>query len=118
MRQVEDPRSVGDAVFQLPDPENVLLVIRAGRTDRFRRPAELTLDLFGDGAHDSTAFGAEFGDFVTLGGYFANGEVGPLGAITGGASRVDKRRRETHQHEYTTVVAMIASLDDTDDTGD
>ena len=74
--------------------------------------------LFGDGAHDSTAFGAEFGDFVTLGGYFANGEVGPLGAITGGASRVDKRRRETHQHEYTTVVAMIASLDDTDDTGD
>ena len=71
--------------------------------------------LFGDGAHDSTAFGAEFGDFVTLGGYFANGEVGPLGAITGGASRVDKRRRETHQHEYTTVVAMIASLDDTGD---
>ena len=68
--------------------------------------------LFGDGAHDSTAFGAEFGDFVTLGGYFANGEVGPLGAIAGGASRVDKRRRETHQHEYTTVVAMIASLDD------
>ena len=77
--------------------------------------------MFGKTGHDSAAFGDEFGDFVALGGFFANGEIGPLGAITGGAQKVDPARRETHQHEYTTVVALISSLDDVadgDDDGD
>ncbi|KAL3944111.1 MAG: hypothetical protein SGBAC_001795, partial [Bacillariaceae sp.] len=43
-------------------------------------------------------------DKPVIGGFFANGEIGPVGISGGSASREEK---ESHLHGFTTVVAMI-----------
>ena len=65
--------------------------------------------LFGERGHDSAAFGAEFPD-VPLGGVFANGEIGPVGASMRGVT-ADRTRQATHLHTFTTVFAVICDLD-------
>ena len=78
----------------------------------------------GEDGYDSAAFGEAFGADVALGGMFANGEIGPVGAaaIGGDAARgggaLDRARRATHLHEFTTVFAVLCSLDDDDGDSD
>ena len=65
--------------------------------------------LFGERGHDSAAFGAEFPG-VPLGGLYANGEIGPVGASMRGVA-ADRTRQATHLHTFTTVFAVICDLD-------
>ena len=61
--------------------------------------------LFGESGGDSRTIGAALGGQAAVGGFFANGELGPVGAVVGSASAPVYRRR-THQHDYA-VVAMV-----------
>ena len=45
------------------------------------------------------------GDNPVVGGFFANGEIGPVG-ISGG-SAASREEKASHLHGFTTVVAMI-----------
>jgi small ligand-binding sensory domain FIST len=61
--------------------------------------------LFGESGSDTRTIGAALGGQAAVGGFFANGELGPVGAVVGSASAPVYRRR-THQHDYA-VVAMV-----------
>jgi len=50
--------------------------------------------LYGERGHDSRAFGEEVGDGVPIGGFFCNGEIGPVGG-------------ETFVHGYTSSFALF-----------
>jgi len=66
--------------------------------------------LFGRAGLDSKAIGAAVGGDVCLGGFYANGEVGPIGAVVGESS-ANSHRRATHQHEYAAVVMLFCEID-------
>jgi small ligand-binding sensory domain FIST len=61
--------------------------------------------LFGESGGDSRTIGAALGGQAAVGGFFANGELGPVGAVVGSAAAPVYRRR-THQHDYA-VVAVV-----------
>lgn len=64
---------------------------------------------------DSAMYADAFASDLPLAGCFLNGEIGPIGSIVGGAATADAYRRKTHEHEYTSVTAVICSTDDDDD---
>jgi small ligand-binding sensory domain FIST len=64
-------RTLGRAHDEGPAPEAALLFSCLGRG----------MPLYGTPDHDSRAFRARFGD-VPLGGFFCNGEIGPVGGTT------------------------------------
>jgi small ligand-binding sensory domain FIST len=61
--------------------------------------------LFGESGSDTRTIGAALGGQAAVGGFFANGELGPVGAVVGSAAAPVYRRR-THQHDYA-VVAVV-----------
>ena len=92
-------RAFGGGAAALGTPRAALMFTCVGRGKA----------LFGERGHDSAAFGAEFPG-VPLGGLYANGEIGPVGASMRGVA-ADRTRQATHLHTFTTVFAVICDLD-------
>ncbi|CAH0371615.1 unnamed protein product [Pelagomonas calceolata] len=66
--------------------------------------------LFGESGSDTRTIGAALGGQAAVGGFFANGELGPVGAVVGSASAPVYRRR-THQHDYAVVAVVFGEAD-------
>ena len=66
--------------------------------------------LFGESGSDTRTIGAALGDQAAIGGFFANGELGPVGAVVGSAAAPVYRRR-THQHDYAVVAVVFGEAD-------
>ena len=66
--------------------------------------------LFGESGSDSRTIGAALGGQAAVGGFFANGELGPVGAVVGSAAAPVYRRR-THQHDYAVVAVVFGEAD-------
>ena len=66
--------------------------------------------LFGESGSDTRTIGAALGGQAAVGGFFANGELGPVGAVVGSAAAPVYRRR-THQHDYAVVAVVFGEAD-------
>ena len=66
--------------------------------------------LFGESGSDTRTIGNALGGQAAVGGFFANGELGPVGAVVGSASAPVYRRR-THQHDYAVVAVVFGEAE-------
>ena len=66
--------------------------------------------LFGESGSDTRTIGAALGGQAAVGGFFANGELGPVGAVVGSAAAPVYRRR-THQHDYAVVAVVFGEAE-------
>ncbi|KAJ1462059.1 FIST C domain-containing protein [Pelagophyceae sp. CCMP2097] len=84
------------------NPLAVFLVACSGRGEA----------LFGNRGHDSDAIRAAFDYAVPVGGFFANGELGPI-AATAAADE----QKATHLHGFTSVAAILYDSGDAENGG-
>lgn len=103
--RLERQFSAGSAAGLSRAPLAALLFSCNGRGER----------LFGVANHDSemvqAAVGAGGADRIPLGGFFANGEIGPVGIRLGGGVG-SQGAGSTYLHGFTSVVALLYTVDE------
>jgi len=67
--------------------------------------------LFGESGLDTSKIGRALGGGAAVGGFFANGELGPVGAVVGSAA-APRYRRRTHQHDYAVVAVVFGEVEE------